>query len=155
MSGISFFLCERVSWQNMLIFLWWLSLTILSCQVSSLYYLFRDMCSMNLGPLLTTDAYSVMKSSVRVSAKAAVAWKLPHNTCVCQHDIASAWKPFWVLGAAATFPAAHSSLVGSYCCKLQSGVSISSRADSFWGWRDNSLFHRMRFPLQCFLQFKK
>lgn len=41
------------------------------------------MCSMNLGPFLTTSAYSVMKSSVRVGAKAAVAWKLPHNTCVC------------------------------------------------------------------------
>lgn len=54
-----------------------------------MHYLFRDMCSMNLSPYLTACAHSVMKSRVRVSAKAAVSWKLPHNTCVCLYDAAS------------------------------------------------------------------
>lgn len=37
------------------------------------------MCSMNLGPFLVP---SVMKSSIRISAKAALAGKLP-PVCVC------------------------------------------------------------------------
>lgn len=71
----------------MLIFLWWLSLMILSGQVFlQLYHLSGDVCSMHLAPFLITTAYSGMKSGVRVGAKAAVAWKLPHHTCTCVRD---------------------------------------------------------------------
>ena len=45
---------------------------------------------MHLAPFLINSAYSGMKSGVRVGAKAAVAWKLPHPTYVCVRGAASA-----------------------------------------------------------------
>lgn len=76
------------------------------------------------------------------------------TSCLCE----CAWCCFCLPESQELLPCSQQHTVnpwGVNCCKLQSRVSISSRADLFWRWWDNLLFHRTRFPLQCCLQFKK